>query len=68
MNWLQRYKLRNYVRNSIWILPVFGMAAGLAAVICLHWIEQRAGWKSGTDPAAALALFATLAGSFLALN
>jgi uncharacterized membrane protein len=65
MTWLQRYNLRNYVRNSIWILPVSGMVAGLVTVICLHWIEQRAGWKSGVDPAAALALFGTLAGSML---
>ncbi len=65
MTWLQRYKLRNYIRDSIWLLPVFGMAAGLSSVLCLHWIEQRAGWKSGADPAAALALFSTLAGSML---
>jgi uncharacterized membrane protein len=65
MSWIHRYRLRNYVRNSIWLLPVSGMAAGLAAVNCLHWIEQRAGWQSGVDPAAALALFGTLAGSML---
>ena len=63
MSWIQRYKLRNYVRNSIWILPVFGMVAALVSVDCLHWIEERAGWQSGFDPAAALALFGTLAGS-----
>ena len=32
MTWIQRYKLRNYVRNSIWILPVFGMVAALVTV------------------------------------
>jgi uncharacterized membrane protein len=65
MSWLQRYKLRNYVRNSIWILPVSGMVAGLVAVISFHWIEERAGWRSTVDPGAALALFGTLAGSML---
>ena len=65
MTWIQRYKLRNYVRNSIWILPVFGMLAALASVKSLNWIEQRAGWQSGVDPAAALVLFGTLAGSML---
>jgi uncharacterized membrane protein len=65
MSWLQRYKLRYYLRNSIWILPVSGMVGGVVAVICLHWIEERAGWRSTFDPAAALALFATLAGSML---
>ena len=44
MSWIQRYKLRHYVRNSVWVLPVFGMLAGLVSVRCLHWIEERAGW------------------------
>ncbi len=65
MTWLQRYTLRHYVQNSVWILPVFGMAAALLSVIGLHWIEQRPGWKASIDPAAALALFGTLAGSML---
>jgi uncharacterized membrane protein len=65
MSWIQRYKLRHYVRNSIWILPVCGMVAALVLVNCLHWIEERAGWQSSFDPAAALALFSTLAGSLL---
>jgi len=25
MSWIQRYKLRNYLRNTVGILPVFGM-------------------------------------------
>ena len=63
MSWLQRYRLRNYVRNSIWILSVFGMVAALASARCLDWIEVRAGAQSKLDPDAARALFGTLAGS-----
>jgi len=63
MSWIQRYKVRNYVRNSIWMLSVFGMVAGLVSVRCLRWIEERAGWQSGFDPDAARALFGTLAGA-----
>ena len=63
MSWLQRYKLRNYVRNSIWLLSVFGMVAGVVAVNLLHRVEVRAGWRSGFDPDAARALFGTLAGA-----
>ena len=65
MNWLQRYNLRHFVRNSLWILPVFGMVAALVLVHALHWLEKSAGWQSNLDPAAALALFGTLAGSLL---
>ena len=65
MNWIKRYKLQHYVRNSVWILPVSGMVAALVSVNCLHWIEERAGWQSDLDPGAALALFGTFAGSML---
>jgi uncharacterized membrane protein len=63
MSWLQRYLLRHYVRNSIWLLPVLGMVAGLVSVRGLHWIDQSAGWQSGFNPDAARALFGTLAGA-----
>jgi hypothetical protein len=63
MSWLQRYHLRHYVQNSVWLLPVFGIVAGLVSVRCLHWLEARAGWQSGFDPDAARALFGTLAGA-----
>ncbi len=63
MSWIQRYKLRNYVRSSIWILPVIGMLVALPSVRFLHWLEQCAGWQSSLDPAATLSLFGTLAGS-----
>ena len=41
MNWIQRYNLQNYVRNSVWLLSVFGMLAGLLSVNLLHRIEVR---------------------------
>jgi uncharacterized membrane protein len=63
MTWLQRYNLRHYARNSVWLLPVAGMVAGLAAVRCLYWIDQRAGLQSAFNPDAARALFGTLAGA-----
>lgn len=63
MSWIQRYKVRNYVRGSAWLPSVCGMVAGVVSVKCLHWIEQRAGWQSGFDPDAARALFGTLAGA-----
>jgi uncharacterized membrane protein len=63
MTWIKRYKLRHYVRNSVWTLPVLAMVTAMLAVNLLHQVEERAGLKSDFDPAAALALFATLAGS-----
>ena len=63
MTWIQRYKVRNFVRDSVWLLPVTGMLTALVAVRGLDWIEARAGWRSTIDPAAGLAFFSTLAGS-----
>jgi uncharacterized membrane protein len=63
MRWIERYKLRNYFRNSTWLLSVFGMVAGLVSVNLLRWLETSAGWQSDFDLDSARALFGTLAGA-----
>ncbi len=63
MTWLQRYKIRHYCRNSIWILPVISMLAALVAVPLLNRIELACGWESQTNVDAARALLGTLAAS-----
>ena len=63
MTWLQRYRIRHYIRNSIWILPVLGMVAALAAVPLLHGMEEALGWKSAINPETARAVLGTLAAS-----
>jgi uncharacterized membrane protein len=37
--------LRHYVKNSIWIYPLLGMLAALAAVRVCNWIETALGWE-----------------------
>jgi uncharacterized membrane protein len=63
MTWLQRYRIRYYVVNSIWIIPLFGMLVALATVPLLHRIEAAAGWESASNPEAARAVLGTLAAS-----
>jgi uncharacterized membrane protein len=63
MTWLQRYRVRHYVRNSIWILPVLGMVSALVAVRAFDRIEESLGWESGIHPEAAWAVLGTLAAS-----
>jgi uncharacterized membrane protein len=67
MNWLQRYRVRHYVRNSIWILPALGMVAALAFIRLLFWIDQMLQWESGFQPDSARALLSTLASSVFTL-
>jgi hypothetical protein len=31
MTWLQRYRLRGFLLNSVWLPPLFGILAALAA-------------------------------------
>jgi uncharacterized membrane protein len=63
MNWIQRYNLRQFIRNSIWLMPVIGIVVGMLSVRCLNFIEERAGWQAAFNPDATRTLFATLAGS-----
>jgi uncharacterized membrane protein len=61
MTWLQRYRIRYYVQNSIWILPVLSSVAAVAAVRLLHWLEQDLRWESPIDSDTARAVLGTMA-------
>jgi hypothetical protein len=47
MTWLQRYRIRHYVGNSIWIFPVVSTVAAIAAVWRLRGRERRY-WELGS--------------------
>lgn len=66
MTWLQWYQLRHFIRNSIWLLPVVGMATGLLVVRALHRFESAMGWEWQFQPEGARAVLGTL-GLFLCL-
>jgi len=61
MTWLQRYRIRHYVQNSIWILPVLSTVAAIAAVRLLHWLEKDLGWESPVDADTARTVLGTMA-------
>jgi uncharacterized membrane protein len=63
MTWLHRYRVRHYVNNSVWVLPVLGMVAAMVAAPCLHAIEQWMGWESSLSPDTAQAVLGTMAAS-----
>lgn len=63
MSWLRRYRIRHYLRDTLWIPPVLAMAAALAGVRLLHAAEEALGWASGIDPDTGRALLGTLAAS-----
>jgi uncharacterized membrane protein len=67
MTWLQRYRVRHYVSNSIWILPLLSMVAAIATARLLHWIDGRLGWETNLDPGPTQAVLGALASSMFTL-
>jgi uncharacterized membrane protein len=63
MTWLQRYRIRHYVRNSISIVPVAAMALALVCVRLLHWLDERMGWQADLSPETARTVLGMLAGA-----
>jgi len=44
MNWNQLYRLRSYVRSSLWVAPFIAIPFALAASNLLHWLDAWLGW------------------------
>lgn len=67
MTWLQRYRIRSYMRSSIWILPAAGMLAAFGMARVVNWIDGKMQFKAMADPAATRELLGTLAASIFSL-
>jgi uncharacterized membrane protein len=65
MTWLQRYRVRHYLDNSIWVLPVLATLVAVAVVRALHSIEKDMDWQSPVHPDTARAVLGTIAASLL---
>jgi uncharacterized membrane protein len=63
MTWLQHYKVRFYVQNSIWIYPLLSMVGALVLVRLVHWAEGEMGWRSDISPETARTVLGTMASS-----
>ncbi len=63
MTWLQRYRIRHYIGNALWIFPVLGIVAALAGVRILDAIEGWLAWESIVHPDTARAVLGALASS-----
>jgi uncharacterized membrane protein len=67
MTWIQWYRVRSYIRSSIWILPTLGIAVALVMVRLTAWFDRRIGLEATVDPSAARELLGTLAASIFTL-
>lgn len=67
MNWVTRYRIKLYTRNSIWIFPVLSIAGALLAIALLKRIELAFGWELSLSPDTARAVMGTIAASMFTL-
>src|SRR5436190_12376746 len=67
MNWLTRYQIRLYFRNSLWVLPALAIAFALVFVRVLDRIEDALGLRMDLSPETARTLMSTVASSTLTL-
>ena len=67
MNWRQRYRLRLYFQNSLWILPTLSIIAALVSVSLLTRYEHAVGSQSNISSESMRAIMSTVAGSTFTL-
>ncbi len=44
MKWSGWYRVRSYVKSSLWVVPFIAMPLALVATRAAHWIDDRIGW------------------------
>jgi len=45
MSWLQRYRLRHFLRYSFWLVPLVWMLAAMVALPVVRWLDIETGWR-----------------------
>jgi uncharacterized membrane protein len=65
MTWLQRYRIKSFLRTSVWLPPLLGMMAALLALPLVQWVDRILGWKAVVGPDGARAVLAALSSSML---
>ena len=67
MSWLDRHRLKLYVRNSIWISPAVCILAGLISVSLLNRIDRTFGLELNLSADTARTVMSTVAASMFTL-
>jgi len=67
MNWRQRYQLRLYYQNSLWILPAASIVAAVVVAALLTRYEESIGSTTSVSAEGVRAIMSTIAGSTFTL-
>jgi uncharacterized membrane protein len=65
MAWLRRYRLRSFLRNSIWFPPLVAMAAAMLVNALGRRVDATLGWTAVISADGARAVLSALASSML---
>ncbi len=66
MSWLQRYRVRRFLRTSFWVMPVAVLLATAVAVPVVRWLDYKLGWQFlNFTPDGARAILSGLSSSML---
>src|SRR5947209_491824 len=67
MTWLQRYRIRDYFRNSIWIAPLLAIVLAIVVLRVLHDAEVAMGCYADLNVEAMRTVLVTFAGPMFSL-
>ncbi|MBV9956988.1 MAG: DUF2254 domain-containing protein [Acidobacteria bacterium] len=67
MSWLRRYRIRLYMRNSIWLFPALSIPVGLIAVRLLTNLDRALGWELSISRETTMTIMGTVAASMFTL-
>jgi uncharacterized membrane protein len=67
MRWRARHRFKLYFTNSIWILPVLSIFAGLLMVVVVNQLDRALGWQLQLKPDTARTVMGTVAASMFTL-
>ena len=65
MTWLQRYRLRSFLKNSVWLPPFLGLLAALVANRIMQSVDRLPWWQPRVGVEGSRILLTTLASSLL---
>src|SRR4030095_2528357 len=67
MTWRRRYRVRFYLRNSLWILPSASIVRALISLALVTRYEQAVGSRASVSPETARVIMTTVAASTFTL-
>ncbi len=65
MTWLQRYRLRSFLKSSVWLPSLLGLFAALAANRLMQPVDRLLGWQPRVSVDGARLLLTALSSSML---